>query len=273
MKILVTGADGFLGSNTVKHLRQQGYTVTAHVQDVRNSLPYEKFDVLYHFAAFVGGRKGIDNNIWNIAENIEIDRCTFRWAERFCGKIIYPSSCAAYPAALQTQSGTPMKEDTPDGEPFDIYGMSKLAAECMLKNMSIPSHVMRPFTIYGPDQSLDYPLPSIIARARQGECSVWGSGTQIRDWVYIDDALKVFEYLLHREEPIKLNIGSGIPVNFIEVAETIYECIHGVRVPVKTMTNEPEGAGYRYADTSLLESLDLLPKISLKEGIRRMVNA
>jgi len=154
-----------------------------------------------------------------------------------------------------------------------MYGMSKLAAECMLKQITIPSHVMRPFTIYGPGQSMDYPLPSIIARARQGDCSVWGSGTQIRDYVYIDDACRVFEYLMHREEPIKLNIGSGIPTNFIEIAEIIYEQIHGVRVPVQTMTNEPEGAGYRYSDTTLQASLGLMPEIGLQEGIRRMIDA
>ena len=273
MKILVTGADGFLGSNAVRYLKERGYNVTAYTQDVKYNMPYETYDVLYHFAAFVGGRKGIDNNLWNIAENIEIDRLTFKWAEQFCGKIIYPSSCAAYPAALQTQAGTPMSEDTPDGETFDMYGMSKLAAECMLKQMTIPSHVMRPFTIYGPGQSMDYPLPSIIARARQGECSVWGSGTQIRDYVYIDDACRVFEYLMHREEPIKLNIGSGIPTNFITIAEIIYEQIHGVRIPVQTMTNEPEGAGYRYSDTTLQASLGLMPEIGLAEGIRRMINA
>ena len=44
MKILVTGADGFLGSNTVRYLLKKGYNVTAHTQDVRQSLPYETFD-------------------------------------------------------------------------------------------------------------------------------------------------------------------------------------------------------------------------------------
>ena len=91
--------------------------------------------------------------------------------------------------------------------------------------------------------------------------------------MYIDDACRVFEYLMHREEPIKLNIGSGIPTNFITIAEIIYEQIHGVRVPVKTMANEPEGAGYRYSDTTLQASLGLMPEIGLQEGIRRMIDA
>lgn len=271
MKILVTGADGFLGSNTVKYLKDRGYNVTAHTQDVRQSLPYETYDVLYHFAAELGGIKGINNNLWDIAGNIELDRCTFKWAERFCGKIIFPSSSAAYPAELLKVDNA-LNIDIPDGEPYDMYGMSKLAAECMLKNIKTPSHVMRLFNVYGPNQTRDYPLPNIIARAKQGECSVWGSGMQVRDWVYIDDALRVFEYLLHREEPIKLNLGTGIPVTLKEIAEIIYMQIYGVTVPVKTITNEPEGPSYRYAETAMLESLDIIPQVTIKEGIRRMIN-
>ena len=157
------------------------------------------------------------------------------------------------------------------GATFDMYGMSKLAAECMLKFAKVKSHIMRPFTIYGPGQSMDYPLPAIIQRAKQGECSVWGSGTQVRDWVHISDALRVFEYLIDREDPIVLNIGTGIPLTFKEVAEIIYKEIHGSKIPVQTQIQEPEGAGYRYADTTLLDSLNLLPRIPFHEGVRSMI--
>ena len=104
LKILVTGSDGFLGRHTVRHLQEQGHTITGidRHQNILQGLPNKDFDVLFHFAAFVGGRKGIDNNLWGIAQNIEIDRLTFQWAEQHVGKIIYPSSCAAYPRHLQT---------------------------------------------------------------------------------------------------------------------------------------------------------------------------
>ena len=273
LKILVTGSDGFLGRNAVQHLQEQGHTITGIDQDqnILQGLPNKDFDVLFHFAAFVGGRKGIDNNLWGIAQNIEIDRLTFQWAEQHVGKIIYPSSCAAYPRYLQTQAGTPMREDMAGGDAFDMYGMSKLTSECMLKFARVKSHVIRPFSIYGPGQSMDYPLPAIIERVKQGECSVWGSGTQVRDWVHISDALRVFEYLIDREDPVVLNIGTGIPLTFKQVAETIYREIHGKTVPVQTQTNEPEGAGYRYADITLLKNLGLEPTMSFAEGVRSMI--
>ena len=242
MKILITGANGFLRSHTFEYFKKHGHNVITldKEQNILKGLPNENFDVLFHFAAFVGGRKGIDNNIWTIAQNIEIDRLTFKWAETHVGKIIYPSSCAAYPKALQTQQGTPMREDMVGGETFDMYGMSKLTSETMLKFCNVKSQIMRPFTIYGPGQSLDYPLPAIIQRAKNGECSVWGSGTQVRDWIHITDALRVFDYLLHNNEPKILNIGTGIPLTFKEVAQIIYKEIHGeFSLNLKTQTDQP----------------------------------
>ncbi len=273
LRILVTGSEGFLGRHTVRYMTEQGHKVVGIDQDIfKDGLPNENFDVMFHFAAFVGGRKGIDSNLYLITKNIDLDRIVVEWAETHVGKIIYPSSCAAYPKALQTQQGTPMREDMAGGETFDMYGMSKLAAECMLKFANVKSHIMRPFTIYGPGQSMDYPLPAIIERAKRGECSVWGSGTQVRDWVHIDDALKVFEYLMHREDPIVLNIGTGIPLTFKEVAQIIYKEIHGeYSLDLKTQTDQPEGAGYRYADITLLKSLGLEPTISFAQGVRTMI--
>jgi len=275
MKILVTGSEGFLGTHTVSHLRDKGHSVTDIDMDrdiFKHGLPNQRFDVLIHFAAYVGGRKGIDNNLYRITKNIELDSQVIQWAETHVDKMIYPSSCAAYPKKLQTQQGTPMHEGMMGGETFDMYGMSKLAIECMLKFAKVKSHIIRPFTIYGPGQSMDYPLPAIIERAKRGECSVWGSGTQVRDWVHINDALRVFEYLVHREEPIVLNIGTGIPLTFKEVAQIIYKEIHGdYSLNLRTQTDQPEGAGYRYADITLLKSLGLEPKIGLAEGIRTML--
>ena len=154
---------------------------------------------------------------------------------------------------------------------FDLYGLSKVVAESMLKTLNIPVHVMRPFTIYGPGQDMDYPLPAIIARAKQGECSVWGSGTQTRDWVYIDDALVIFEHLLHQKDPIIVNVATGKAISFKQVAEIVYKTVHGVIIPVKTQTDEPEGAGHRVGSTERMESLGLHCNTTLEYGIGKMV--
>ena len=271
MNILVTGSDGFLGKHTVQYLYSKGHAVTAHNTDVLNGLPKHAYDVVFHFAAYVGGRKGIDNNTWLVAKNIEIDRTVFEWAETHCGKIVYPSSCAAYPLWTQKSTNITMKENLPLDSVYDIYGLSKVTSERMLEYTKTKSDIVRIFSSYGPEQTLDYPMPSIIARAKQGECSVWGSGTQTRDWVYIEDALKVFEYLLHKEDPITVNIATGKAITFKEVAEIVYKTVHGINIPVETQTNEPEGAGHRVGSTKKMESLGLHCNTTLEYGIRKMV--
>ena len=272
MKILITGADGFLGRHTSTHLQHKGHEVVSFTQDVRTHLPFERFDAVFHFAAFVGGRKGIDNNSWLIAQNIELDRVVFQWAEQFCKKIIYPSSCAAYPLRLQQTPNTFMQEDDFGEKTFDLYGLSKVVAETLLQKLSIPAHVVRPFSVYGSGQSLDYPLPDIIRRAREGRCSVWGTGQQTRDWVYIDDVVNAFETLLHIKEPVTVNLGTGRGLSFKEVAEIVYEEIHGTRVPVEMLSDEPEGASHRVADTTRQICLGLPCNTPFEEGIRKILN-
>ena len=274
MKILITGSRGFLGSHAYDYFVRQGHAVTGVDidHDIRNGFPDGNFDVVIAFAAYVGGRKGIDTNHWKIVENIELDRLTFSWEEQHCGKILYPSSCAAYPMELQYGTGTPMHEDTVgSSDTFDQYGMVKVMAERMLKLCNVPSMVMRPFSIYGPGQSMDYPLPAIIERARRKECSVWGSGTQTRDWVYIDDAVKIFDQLIHMDESVTVNVGTGKPIDFIEVAQTIYSIIWNEVVEVKRNTTEPEGAGHRYADIGRMQSLGLYCPTSFRDGVRNMI--
>tara|TARA_R110002126_G_scaffold273226_1_gene417695 strand:+ start:1321 stop:2145 length:825 start_codon:yes stop_codon:yes gene_type:complete len=272
MKILVTGSNGFLGKNTVKYFSNRGHDVTAWSEDVLHSLPNENYDVIIPYAYRIGGRKGMDNKSLTIVRNIEIDRVTFAWAEQHCKKIIYPSSCAGYPARLQETLNTPMhEEDFGDGKMFDLYGLSKVVAETMLKKLSITGHSVRLFSIYGPNQSLDYPMPSIIQRTQQGECSVWGSGSQTRDWVHIDDALKVMEYLLDKEDPIRVNVATGKETTFKQLAQTVYKVMHSETVKVKTQTDQPEGPVHRLGSTKRLNNLGLYCDISLEEGLRKII--
>ena len=272
MKVLVTGADGFLGRHTVKYLRHRGHDVVSYTNDILQGLPFENFDVVIPFAAYVGGRKGIDNNKWLIAKNIELDRLTFEWAEKHCKTIIYPSSCAGYPLYLQELPGTFMYEEQFGvAKTFDLYGLSKIISENMLKLTNVHVHVVRPFSVYGPGQSLDYPLPDIIARARQGECSVWGSGTQTRDWVYVDDAVKIFELLLNSKTPTTVNIATGKSTSFTQLAKIVYKLIHGISIPVKTQTEQPEGAGHRVGSTERMEKLGLSCPTTIETGIGKIL--
>jgi nucleoside-diphosphate-sugar epimerase len=273
MKILITGSNGFFGQNAVKYFTNKGYIVTEWTEDVRNNLPNETYDVLIPFACKIGGRKGMDNNALTVAGNIEIDRAQFLWAESKVGKIIYPGSSSVYPAHLCLQENTPMQEDAAGTAipSDDIYGLYNYFAERMLAHVRIPVSIVRPVNVYGPGQSLHYPMPSIIQRTKNKECSVWGSGRQTRDWIHIHDVMRIFEYLMNATENIIVNAGCGKAISFIELAETVYKVIHGHIVPVITDPSQPEGPSHRVADVSRLAELGLMPTISIEEGIKSII--
>lgn len=273
MKILITGSKGFFGQNAVEYFTARGHTVTAWTEDVRSSLPNDNYDVLIPFACKIGGRKGMDNKALIVAGNVEIDRVQFQWAENKVGKIVYPGSSSAYPTHLSLQENTPMQEDAiGTGIPSDdIYGLYNYFSERMLAHLSIPVSIVRPVNVYGPGQSLDYPMPSIVQRTKNQQCSVWGSGKQTRDWIHIHDVMRIFEHLMNAEEEIIVNAGSGKSISFIELAKTVYRVVHGITVPVITDPSQPEGPSHRVVDVTRLKQLDLMPAISLEEGINSIL--
>lgn len=161
----------------------------------------ENFDLVIHLAAVVGGRLTIERNPLAVAEDLSIDADFWKWAIKAQpGHIISFSSSAAYPVSLQTTAEKRLREVDIDfssslGMPDLTYGWAKLTHEYLGK-LAASTHGLkvatyRPFSGYGPDQSLDYPFPSICLRAAQKENSkkfeVWGSGLQSRDFIHIDD--------------------------------------------------------------------------------------
>ena len=77
--------------------------------------------------------------------------------------------------------------------------------------------------------------------------------------------------MLHKEEPTTVNIATGKAITFKEVAEIVYKLVHGVTIPVKTQTNEPEGAGHRVGSTERMSSLGISCDTPLEYGVRKMI--
>jgi nucleoside-diphosphate-sugar epimerase len=165
-----------------------------------------QFDLVVHCAFHVGGRAAIDGVNTNFAKNLQLDAAMFEWAVRTKQKrVLYFSSSAAYPVDLQDKhyqrhhSGDRLKETDvdlgmlpPDYDlspmPDSNYGWAKLTGERLAEDSrksGLAVTVVRPFSGYGEDQSLDYPFPSIVKRAAAGDLSVWGPPGQTRDWIHI----------------------------------------------------------------------------------------
>ncbi len=215
----------------------------------------DNFDTIFHCAAVVGGRLKIEGDPLGVATDLAIDADFFNWCAQSKTKkqkIVYFSSSAVYPVRFQTQ-----KEHYPLNEAmvnFDFsieipdltYGWAKLSGEYLAKHAvdkyELDVVIYRPFSGYGEDQSLDYPFPSIIKRVIDGEdpVVVWGSGDQVRDFIYIEDVIDcIFASMWKMRAGKVLNIGSGLGVSFVGLARAA-----GAKRVMHDKT-KPEGVFYR----------------------------
>ena len=288
MKVLITGHKGFVGKHFVNYFKDRGDDVVG--VDIKDGLDcrdffktcYEKFDLVVHLAAIVGGREMIENEPLAVATDLSIDSEMFNWAVRTGQeRVIYYSSSAAYPIKYQkANSKIKMKEDFIDladiSNPDFTYGWSKLTGELLAefaKKQGVKVYVFRPFSGFGEYQDLTYPIPSFVDRVvkRVEKFEIWGDGTQVRDFIYIDDIVKSTMKAVELDIMEPINLGSGIPVSFNEVAEKLFKVAGWSPAKgIKHLKHKPIGVMYRCGDCTKLEKFYKL-KYSLEEALERML--
>ncbi len=286
MNILITGDKGFIGRNFRSRLEKAGHKITGmdiksgeDCRDFFRKSSAEKFDLVIHCAAIVGGRLMIEGNPIAVATDLSIDAEMFNWAVTTKQpQVVYFSSSAAYHIGLQT---SPYKLKESDINLADVhnpdmtYGWSKLTGEYLAgfaRAQGVKVNVFRPFSGYGEDQDLDYPFPSFIERAkkRQDPFEVWGDGKQVRDFIHIDDIFAAVMKAVELDVAEPVNLGCGIPTSFNELAEKVCAAA-GYQPQIKHLGDKPVGVQYRCADNSKLASF-YKPAVTLEEGIRRALN-
>ncbi len=257
----------------------------AYVQDTYG-LDFDRFADVYHFAAIVGGRAVIDGDPMMVALDLSIDAEFFFWVCRYVpGRVLYPSSSAAYPVDLQTEADAiALRESDIDfkkmGQPDMTYGWAKLTGEYLAhvaaRHYGVSVTCIRPFSGYGEDQDLTYPIPAIAQRAarREDPFEVWGTGKQGRDFVHIDDVLDCIEIAMDEiHDGTAINIGMGRLTTFLEIIEALTE-IAGYKPAIKPLTDKPVGVHSRYCNMDYVRRrLGWEAKITLEEGMRRMYDA
>jgi len=257
-----------------------------HIQETYG-IEFEKFTDVFHFAAIVGGRLKIEGDPMSVALDLSIDAEFFYWACQHKPKrVLYPSSSAAYPISLQSPTeAIALSESDIDftknlGVPDMTYGWSKLTGEFLAqiaaRHYGISVVCIRPFSGYGEDQDLTYPVPAIAARAARKEnpFEVWGSGKQGRDFVHIDDVLDLIFILMDSvSDGSAYNIGSGKLTSFLDLIG-VFTKIAGYSPEIKPLLDKPVGVHSRYCDMSLVqEKFGWNPTISVEEGMRRVYEA
>jgi nucleoside-diphosphate-sugar epimerase len=218
-----------------------------------------------------------------VALDLSIDAEFFYWITRHKpARTLYPSSSAAYPVNLQGENGAiALRETDIDfrnmGQPDMTYGWTKLTGEFLAqiasKHYGVHITCIRPFSGYGEDQDLTYPVPAIARRAalRENPFEVWGTGKQGRDFVHIDDVLDVTLLAMqHIHDGTAINIGQGRLTSFLELID-IFTDFAGYKPEIKQLLDKPVGVHARYCDGSFVKQrLGWEPSISIREGMRRV---
>jgi len=246
----------------------------------------DDFDECFHLAAVVGGRLVIENNPLAVADDLSIDAAYWQWAAKTKPrKTVCFSSSAAYPIEFQRAQGyVLLKEEMIDltsriGIPDMSYGWSKLTAEYLAtlgwQRYGLRSVCYRPFSGYGEDQDPSYPVPSICRRALEDfgnrELSVWGSGNQMRDFIYIEDCIDgVLATMDSIDNADALNLSTGIFTSFKSLA-SVAANLCGYEPAVIGTSDKPEGVFARAGDTTKQREYGFEYRTSLEEGLRKVI--
>lgn len=303
MKVLVTGAAGFIGSRLCARLLGEGVSVVGVdcftdyyprwikernvaplVRNKRftlipadlNDLPLDRtlrnVESVFHLAAQAGVRASWGRSFSDyVRHNIQATQRLLEAAkDRPLRRIVFASSSSVYGLTRDL----PMTESSAV-KPLSPYGVTKLAAEalCVLyaKNYGLPAVSLRFFTVYGPGQRPDMAFHKFFRAVRNGRpITVFGSGRQTRDFTFVDDIVEANIAALERGRAGEVyNIGGGHRETLNRLFPVI-ERICGRPVRVERIEKQKGDVPDTFAGIAKARrELGFSPKTGLEEGLRR----
>lgn len=294
-KVFVAGHNGMVGSAIVSALRKAGYeniiTINRLKLDLCNSEAVYAFlketrpDIVINAAAKVGGIYANSTDPYSflmqnlLMQNNLIDS-SFKLG---ITKFVFLGSSCVYPKF----AANPIKEETLMTSPLEpsneYYAIAKIAGikacEAIASQYKLPYFSVMPPNLYGPNDNFDLMNSHVVAalirkfhtaKKNQTNVTLWGSGTPIRELMYVDDLADAVVFLLNRKEilPSLINIGTGIGISIKGLAEKI-QAIVGHEGAIVWDAKMLDGTPQKVMDTTYMASLGWFANTTLDVGLKR----
>jgi len=293
-KIYIAGHRGMVGSAVWRALKQKGYTnllgKTSAELDLRNQQAVinfyatEKPETVIDAAAKVGGILANNNYPYPfLMENMQIQNNLIDGAlNAGIEKFIFLGSSCIYPK-LAPQ---PLKEEyllTDSLEPTnEWYAIAKITGvktcQAIRKQFNKDYVSLMPTNLYGYFDNFDletsHVLPAMLRKFHEAKLNntpvkLWGSGTPMREFLFVDDMAEAVVFALENELPEYLyNVGSGKDITIKELAETIQQ-VTGHQGEIIWDAEKPDGTPRKLMDVSKMATLGWEYSTELKEGIEK----
>jgi dTDP-glucose 4,6-dehydratase len=302
MRVLVTGGAGFIGSNYVRYLlrNHEDEVVTLDALTYAGSRdnldgvlnhPQHEFvegsicnrnlvdelvsdvDVIVNFAAESHVDRSIKGAAPFVRTNVEgtqtlLDAAVDDSIDRF----LQISTDEVYGQILD---GTFSEDDCLN--PRNPYAATKASADLLVESYgtthNLPVVITRTCNNFGPRQHAEKLIPKFIQNAATGEeLPVYGDGSNIREWIYVEDNCRAFDLVLREGNTGEVyNIGTGEERTNLEVTEAIIDSVGASREQI-TFVKDRSGHDQRYAlETDKIEQLGWEPEWSFEDGLERTV--
>jgi len=305
MNIAITGSAGLVGSalisklvknpsNNITSFYHQKPPTNKSITSIQGDLVnyddcmslLKDQDMLIHcaartFGAEIMSKEPLSLSIPNIIMNTNLIEAAYQNGVK---QVIFMGSTTAYPASDDALSENTLFQDQPYKSYFVVGNVKRITeilgtiySDSQLKDRAINFTSMRLTNVYGPHDKFDpkksHVLPALLKRVvdRMDPFEVWGDGQEVRDFIYVDDAVSAIEHVMEHspQGTNAYNIGSGVGCTVNDIMNKLFE-LENFHPEINRLSDKPSMIPFRMVNVDKAkQDLGWQSSISLEEGLRK----